>query len=120
RLIVPVHDQRSDPSQQNSERAAQYRDECRLDDYGLDDRPARDAHQPKSRDVATSLLDLENHDAKQKQRAGDDGDHADRAVEATHHLERPRWLDGDVTGAVRAEPERDVVDLFEEAADIGG
>ena len=59
---------------------------------------------------AAPLVHLEQHDAEQEDRAGDDGDRADRAMESGDDGERPRRLDRHVGGTMSAEAVRRVVD----------
>ena len=63
-----------------------------LEQERAEDRSAPDADEAHHRRVHPPLLDLEQHDAEQKDGAGDDGDHRDGAMKPAHHEEGLRGL----------------------------
>ena len=118
--IVPVDDLAPTTTDAHADAAADHRDERGFDHHRPHDRARRDSHEPQRRDVATAFVDLEQHDAEQKDRARDDRDDADRAMKAADDEKRARRLDGDVARPIGAETERRRVDAAHRAVRRGG
>ena len=77
-----------------------------LEQQGPEDRPTAHADKAHHGRIHPPLLDLQQHDAEQKDRTGDDGDHRDGAMKAAHHEEGLRGLRGDRVGVKRLVTER--------------
>ena len=109
-LIMRVHEPRRRGADRRADSASEKRDQRGFEHDRPEHGPPRHAEQAEGGDVPSSLLDLEQHDAQQKDRAREDGDDPDGPMEPAHDLERARRLDRDVRGAMRAKAEGRGVD----------